>query len=171
MSDSLFSLSSLAIVTPVVALATYVIVLNLDRITKVFVPLIRSTPTIPSSPIRNFISSQARRMQRDQSMVWRGRGDAFEKSDFPRKSGRRPSRWRVLQSVVRGIFLPIWNFLITIFVFYLPTVLACCSGRRRRTDDESIPTSARNLGDVEVQVQVDVNVEKREGAPIAASSL
>ena len=51
--------------------------------------------------------------------------------------------------------LPIWNALIGVF-----TLMSCRKDRRQRKDDESILTSARNLGDVEVQVQVDVNVEK-----------
>lgn len=62
---------------------------------------------------------------------------------------------RVLQFVFRGIFLAIWNSLIGFFA-----LMSCTKGWRQRKDDESILTSARNLGDVEVQVQVDVNVEK-----------
>jgi hypothetical protein len=80
MSDSLFSLSSFAIVTPVVALATYAIVLNLDRIIQVFVPF---TPiTTPSrSPMQSFISGQVHKMQRDQVIIWRERGEALENPD------------------------------------------------------------------------------------------
>jgi hypothetical protein len=53
------------------------------------------------------------------------------------------------------MFLPIWNALIGFF-----TLISCRKGWRQRKDVESILTSARNLGDDEVQVQVDVNVEK-----------
>jgi hypothetical protein len=62
---------------------------------------------------------------------------------------------RVLQFVFRGIFLAIWNSLIGFFA-----LMSCTKVWHQRKDDESILTSARNLGDVEVQVQVDVNVEK-----------
>lgn len=40
------------------------------------------------------------------------------------------------------------------------TLMSCRKDWSQRKDDESILTSARNLGDVEVQVQVDVNVGK-----------
>ncbi|KAE9377870.1 hypothetical protein N431DRAFT_399020 [Stipitochalara longipes BDJ] len=170
MSDSLFSLSSLAIVTPLVALATYAIVLNLDRIIQIFIPLTPATPIPPTSLVRNFINRQIHRMQQDQSAIWKERGEAFEKSKLLGKSGRRPSRWRVLQFTIRGILLPFWNTSVIIFVFLLHLLLSCRKGRRQRMDDELMPTSSRNLGDVEVQVQVDVSVEKG-WASIAASTL
>jgi hypothetical protein len=155
MSDSLFSLSSLAIVIPVVALATYAIVLNLDRIIQIFVPLTSTTPKQSSSWMERLISAQIRKMQLDQNIVWRERGEAFERSSLPWKSSGKPSKWRILQFVTRGIFLPVSNVLIIFF-----NLMSCIKARRRTKDDEFIPTPARNVGDVEVQVQVDVSVEK-----------
>jgi hypothetical protein len=160
MSDSLFSLSSLAIVTPVVTLATYAIVLNLDRISQVFVPLTPTTTTPSRSPMQSFITSQVRKMQRDESIAWRERGEDFEKSRVDGKSGGRPLTWRALQYFIRGMFLPVWNALVIVFAFFLHTLMCCRTGQRQRRDNGSIPTSVRNLGDVEIQIQVDVNVEK-----------
>jgi len=160
MSDSLFSLSSLAIVTPIVALATYAIVLNIDRISQWFIPLAPPTSTPSRSLIQNFIDAQIRRMQRDRNTIWKQRGEAFAKYKMLGNSARRPSQWRVLQFMIRGIFLPIWDVLNIVFVFLFYTLIPCRKSRRQRRDNGSIPTSSRNLGDVEVQVQVDVSVEK-----------
>lgn len=170
MSDSLFSLSSLAIVTPVVALATYAIVLNLDRITQVFAPPTPATSTSSRSLVQSFINVQARRMKRDHSSMWRARGDAFVNSRLPGTSNRRPSQWRVLQFVARSIFLPIWNALIIVFAFILHTFTTSRKAQRQRTENETNHSSERNPTDIEVQVQVDVNVEKG-WASIAAGSL
>ena len=170
MSDSLFSLSSLAIVTPVIALATYAIVLNLDRITQVFIPLPPASPVPPRFPNKSFTERRIQKMQRDQSTNWTERGEAFEKSRLPEKSGGRPSKWRVLQFMLRQIFLPLWNALIIIFTFFRHIFVSCKKGRRQRRGNESLPMSMGNLGDVEVQVQVDVNVEKGWGS-IEGSSL
>jgi hypothetical protein len=63
------------------------------------------------------------------------------------------------------MFLSLWNALVIVFAFF-----SCRKVRRRRTDDEPLPPPVGNLGDVQVQVQVDVNVEKG-WASIAASSL
>ncbi|KAN0108226.1 hypothetical protein V8E51_007968 [Hyaloscypha variabilis] len=160
MSDSLFSLSSLAIVTPVVALATYAIVLNLDRIIQVFIPLTSATSTPSKPPIQNLINAQIRRMQQDRSTRWKERGEAFEKYKLLGKSGRRPSQWRILQYMLRGVFLPIWDALAMLFSFFIHPFMSCRKLRRRKRDDGSTPASACNLEDVEVQVQVDVSVEK-----------
>lgn len=114
MSDSLFSLSSLAIVTPVVALATYIIVLNLDRILQVVIPL-KTTTAKPS---------------------------------------------------LRSMFLRIGNVLKAIAIFGPRIMMSWRTGWRRGRsqwiDDEQRPAPLTNLGDVCVQVQVDMNVEKRE---------
>jgi hypothetical protein len=160
MSDSLFSLSSLAIVTPVVALATYAIVLNLDRIIQVFIPLTSATSTPSKPPIQNLRNAQIRRMQQDRSTRWKERGEAFEKYKLLGKSGRRPSQWRILQYMLRGVFLPIWDALAMLFSFFIHPFMSCRKLRRRKRDDGSTPASACNLEDVEVQVQVDVSVEK-----------
>jgi hypothetical protein len=160
MSDSLFSISSLAIVIPVVALATYAIVLNLDRITQVFVPLQPASPEPPTFPNQTFISRQTQKMQRDQSTTCTEQGEANESTRLPRKSGERTTRWKVLQSMLGKIFFPLWNGLVTISAFFWHILVSCKKRQRQRRGNESLPTSMGNLGDVEVQVQVDVNVEK-----------
>jgi hypothetical protein len=162
MSDSLFSLSSLAIVTPIVALATYAIVLNLDRIIQIFVPL---GPNIASSNslFQSFIDSQVRNMQQDRSSIWRNRGDALGESRLLGKSGGRPSRWRVFQFVLRSTFSQIWHALIGFVLFVPHTVMNWRRVRRQRIDERRLAPLA-NLEDMCVQIQVDVNVEKGEAS-------
>jgi len=114
MSDSLFSLSSLAIVTPIVALATYIIVLNLDRILQAVITL----------------------------------------------------KITAARASLRSMFLRIGNVLKDIALFGPRIMMSWRTGwrrdRSRWIDDEKRPAPSTNLGDVCVQVQVDVNVERRE---------
>ncbi len=160
MSDSLFSLSSLAIVIPVVTLTTYAIVLNLDRITQVFVPLQPASPEPPTFPKQSFISRQTKKMQRDQSTIFTERSEAYDKTRLPGKSGERPPRWKVSQFMLGKIFFPLWNVWVIISTFFWHILVSCKKRQRQRRGNESLPTSMGSLGDVEVQVQVDVNVEK-----------
>jgi hypothetical protein len=160
MSDSLFSLYSLAIAIPVVALATYAIVLNLDRITQVLIPLQPTSPEPPTFPKQSFTSRQSLKMQRDQSTIYTERGKANEITRIPGKSGERPTRWKVLQSLLGKMFFPLWNVLVIISAFFWHILVSCKKRQRQRRGNESLPTLMGNLGDVEVQVQVDVNVEK-----------
>lgn len=160
MSDSLFSLYSLAIAIPVVALATYAIVLNLDRITQVLIPLQPTSPEPPTFPKQSFTLRQSLKMQRDQSTIYTERGKANEITRIPRKSGERPTRWKVLQSLLGKMFFPLWNVLVIISAFFWHILVSCKKRQRQRRGNESLPTLMGNLGDVEVQVQVDVNVEK-----------
>jgi len=62
--------------------------------------------------------------------------------------------------MLRGVFLPIWDALAMLFSFFIHPFMSCRKLRRRKRDDGSTPASACNLEDVEVQVQVDVSVEK-----------
>jgi hypothetical protein len=87
---------------------------------------------------------------------------AFEKSRLLGKSGGRPSHWRVLQFVFRSTFLGIWHALIGLVGFGPHPMMNWRRVRGQRTDDELRPATLANLGDVRVQVQVDVNVEKGE---------
>jgi hypothetical protein len=159
MSDSLFSLSSLAIVIPVVALATYAVVLNLDRITQLFTPLPSTSPEPPRFSIQSFTSRHIQKMQRGQSTAYMERGKAFEKTRIPRKSSQKSTKWKILQSTLGKIFFPLWNVLVITSEFFWLIFLYCKKRLRQRRGNESLPMSG-NLGDVEVQVQVDVNVEK-----------
>jgi hypothetical protein len=160
MSDSLFSLYSLAILIPVVALATYAIVLNLDRITQVLIPLQPTSPEPPTFPKQSFTSRQSLKLQREQSTIYTERDKSNEITRLPGKSGERPTRWKVLQSMLGNMFFPLWNVLVTVSAFLWHILVSCKKRQRHRRGNESLPTSMGNLGDVEVQVQVDVNVEK-----------
>lgn len=66
--------------------------------------------------------------------------------------------------MILKIFLPLWNVLVIISALFWHILVSCKKRQRQRGGNESLPTSMGNLGDVEVQVQVDVNVEKGWGS-------
>jgi len=164
-SDTTFKLSTLAAVVPAVSLCTYVIVLNLDKIIRFFLPMQISKSGSPfaaqsmsSSPIEYFVNSQIRRMQQDASQVWNQRGHDFDKFKVFGKSKSRPSQWRIVQFALGGAVHKLWGALI-IIISIIPQTMKRLRGRPEKPDIPFISESLGHLGDVRVKVHVDVNEE------------
>ena len=84
--NDMFSLNSLAIVTPLVGLSTYIIVFNIDSIVFAF------------HYCRRALSANAiAAMELDSSEAWRKRGTAFAKCQTRSRTGEKPSDWRLVQ--------------------------------------------------------------------------
>jgi len=167
-NDTLFTLSSLTVVVPIVALSTYTIVLNLDNIANFFRPICTYASTSMSSLFRHFIDSQIRGMQHDHTSIWKKRGTAFKKSRVMREGDSRPSQWRILQFALRQVVLNLWCAFTSLNVL-VPQALGGL--RRGRPADHFLGAPLGHLGDVRVQVQVDVNVETTQAAPESETSL
>jgi hypothetical protein len=180
-NDQLFSLSTLAIVIPSVALFTYTVVFNLNNISRLFntaTTYISSSASSsePPSLLRRFINSQIRSMQHDYRQIWRDRGAAFSRSWTLRSTGKTPSQWRIVQYSLRQLILKMSyaltriNFLMILF----PQPLRDRWRERAHgsSSESNHPTSLQNqahLGDVRVHVQVDVEtvVEPATAAPFS----
>ena len=160
MSETLFSLSSLAIVTPIVALSTYIIVLNLDTITQLFSPLGTSRTEYASlSLLQYFLDYQIRSMQRDESMVWRDRGTAFDRVKVLGSNSGTPSYWWILHFVMRKVVLMVSRVLSALVSLMPYAIMKWRRQQAARPEDAFMPASLGHLGDVRVQVQVAVDIE------------
>lgn len=87
--NDMFSMSSLAIVTPLVGLSTYIIVFNINSLVYAFhfCHRVLSANTIAA-------------MELDSSETWRKRATAFAKFKTRSRPREKPSDWRLLQYVV-----------------------------------------------------------------------
>jgi hypothetical protein len=94
-SNALFSLTSLIIVSCSVALSTYLTVFNLDTLVHFYQDTYRQI-------VERTISS----MKSDRNETWRARAKAFEKFSTPRRVENKPSDWRLVQYALKKVFWP-----------------------------------------------------------------
>ncbi|RFU27353.1 hypothetical protein B7463_g8978, partial [Scytalidium lignicola] len=157
MSNALFSLTSLAIVMPIITFSTYTIVLNLNNIIQFYHSIQRSLAKL--SPFSTFISHQNRSRKE--------RGNAFTRLG---PSNQGPSCWQVVQYFLqKGIVSTLAGFSSLI-------ASAVQAGKRRRrgrtetSDEKVLPTRMANLGDVCVQFEVTMDIEDVGKSPELDSS-
>lgn len=95
-------------------------------------------------------------MRNDEDMAWKERGASLSNLKAAHRGKSYPSRWRLLQFAVRQVYLKGW-----LFSPIIGALARISSGRGAKKahvrNGEELPISSPgNLGDIRVQVKVDV---------------
>jgi hypothetical protein len=145
-SDALFSISALAAAMPVIGICTYIIVFNLNNISSFF------KPTWRSDLLQPLFDQQVNGMRHDSNKVWEKTRAASCSMGAPQEGC--PSNCRNVHFSVWQLF---FNFCFSTMNLRMFAPKALWNrGRGERLEDQLSPVSLRDLGDVRVRVQVDV---------------
>lgn len=145
-SDALFSISALAAAMPVIGICTYIIVFNLNNIASFFKPRWRSDLLQP------LFDRQVHGMRHDSNRVWKETRASSCSMGAPQEGC--PSNCRNLQF---SVWQPLWNRCISTINLRMSSPKALWNRWRGKPLEEQLsPVSLRDLGDVRVRVQVDV---------------
>ncbi|PMD46038.1 hypothetical protein L207DRAFT_576917 [Hyaloscypha variabilis F] len=96
--NNTFSINRLWMTASILAVSTYVIVFNLNRLVAIFL-----------RTYFNFFNRTVARMKTDEDETWAKRGYEFEKLSYKRKADDRISDWRIVQYILLGLLSYVLN--------------------------------------------------------------
>jgi hypothetical protein len=150
-SDALFGISALATAMPIIGICTYIIVFNLNNIASILKPAWRSS----SDLLPPLFNQQINGMRHNSNSAWKELRVASD--GVGASQNGRSSYWGILQSSVGQFLWNTWSSVINLGMFVLKALSNRGGGERsERPGEQFSPAPLRNLGDVRVQVEIDV---------------